>query len=679
MPLLKRTQFTLPEPPSDLEPDELVFQVRFTKEIFQDYHEYLKRINLYRHRVWTCKVTGKTNLTYEEALLSEQRATEKVQQFPEELIGPALRIVQYSMLPLRDLVSMIRTRLQDHLVEGVELYGRKDGCVYPCKIIQILDEEDGKPRYEVAWLNKLNGNSIVSGEDLIRKKLPFTGSVLKSFIRESTYRNVPWVIHDNLASKYGISTDPPEELKSKIRFLNGCIVSYRKRKENEAAEEEKFQKRNRVEGGKSDSLILVNAANGGNWKKDPIKYPIDDLLVQPSADDPVLTDRPSPSRDFSVPMDCVGNLLMVWNFCSSFGRLLHLWPFSLENFGKAVCHKDSNVILVVETHATLLYLLINDGGEYYNVFQKKKRKPKITLITWTEYLCDFLEMINIPELSSNIATIKRGHYGLLDAHIKLSILRQLVNHALATDLVRVKLDEYIEQRQAIAANKREEALEDGRKKKEAKERLKAESEANGVLPDMSDPVGNNLHLAENFIQNGNVAVKNSYQQKHSLENGDSKHHGSELRKLTKQLMKDIEKNKEHRREYLEQEMEKRYIRTNSLGKDRDYNRYWFFQRDGRVFVESSDFKEWGYYSSMAELDALMGSLNPKGERERALKKQLKKHYQKICLELQKRNRGTAQKYAMEESEVRRSSRVRAPPRANPALAFLNYVNKWKED
>lgn len=58
--------------------------------------EYLNRINSYRQRVWMCRVTGKTNLTYEEALVSEKRATEKVQQFPTEVVVPALQIIQYS-------------------------------------------------------------------------------------------------------------------------------------------------------------------------------------------------------------------------------------------------------------------------------------------------------------------------------------------------------------------------------------------------------------------------------------------------------------------------------------------------------------------------------------------------------------------------------------------------------
>ncbi|GAB2277664.1 hypothetical protein Dimus_012369 [Dionaea muscipula] len=637
--------------------------------------DYLKRINLYRQRLWTCKVTAKGNLTYEEALVSEQHATEKVQQFPEELIEPVLRMIQYSTLPLIDLVNLIREKLVDLLVVGMELSGRRDGSTCPCRIVKVLEEEEGKTKYEVAWLgedDKLTGTAIVSEEDLIWKKLPVARSYLKSFIRESTYRNAPWVIHNNLALKYGISTDPPEELKNKVCFLNGCIVN-KKRKTIKNAEE-KIHKRNRVDNGPDE---------GNGLKKQHIKYPIDDLLVQHCAGDPIFADRPSPSRDFSVPMECVGDLLMVWDFCSSFGRLLHLSPFSLEYFEKAICYKDSNTYLIVETHATLLRLLIKDEGEYYAVFEKRKRKPKITQITWTEYLCDFLEMAHNPALSTNIATIKRGHYGRLDAQIKLSILQELVTHALATDLFKVKLDEGIEQWQALAASKRGEALEDGRKRREAKERLKAESEANGPLPGSPGSVGNSTDEAAKVnLSDANGAVENFSQQKHSLENGDSVHEPSSgLRKMTKQLMEEMEKNKEQRREDLEREMEKHLIRTIPLGKDREYNRYWFFRRDGRVFVESADFELWGYYNTKEQLDAFMGSLNPKGQRERALQKQLEKHYQKICMEMQKRNKDTTTQKAagVEESIVRRSSRVRAPPRENPAVAFLKYVNKWKED
>lgn len=48
-------------------------------------------------------------------------------------------------------------------------------------------------------------------------------------------------------------------------------------------------------------------------------------------------------------------------------------------------------------------------------------------------------------------------------------------------------------------------------------------------------------------------------------------------------------------------MEKRFIRTNPFGKDRDYNRYWYFRKDARIFVESCDHKQWGYYATKPEV------------------------------------------------------------------------------
>lgn len=123
-------------------------------------------------------------------------------------------------------------------------------------------------------------------------------------------------------------------------------------------------------------MAVFEFAEDDQPEEEPIKYPIDDLLVQPGADDPVFSDRPLPSRDFNVPIDCVGDLLMVWDFCSSYGKLLHLWPFSLENFENAICHKGSNLSLIVETHSALLGLLKRDNNEYFSPLHKRSRKVK---------------------------------------------------------------------------------------------------------------------------------------------------------------------------------------------------------------------------------------------------------------------------------------------------------------
>lgn len=699
MPLLKRKSFSLVEPPQDLEPHELVYQVRFTKEIFRNYHEYLNRVNLYRNRVWMCKSTGKTNLTYEEALVSEKHAVEKLQELPKELVAPALRIIQFSMLSLKDLADTIATNLEERLYVGSEYYGRKDSGVHLCKILKVVKADNKITKYEVAWLDKnkkTTENGLLDGENLVKKKLPFSRNILKSFIRQSTYRSFPWVLHEKLARKHDISIDPPQELRSKIFFQNGLVVCKKRKKNEEEMKEESGKcKCNKVG---SDKL-----EDDDHQREEPIKYPVDDLLVQPSADDPVFSDRPLPSRDFSVPMECVGDLLMVWDFCTSFSRTLHLWPFSLEDFENVVCHKESNLALIVESHSALLRLLIKDNRKHF--WHMKNKKRKITLVNWAEYLCDFLEIIKIPELCSNMTTIKRGHYGLLDANIKLRILKELVNQAFETDVFRDKIDEHINQRRALGATRREEALEAARKEREAKEQLKIQ---NGHT---SESAKSNMHeSSENNYsgENGEIAEKSiaeiiASQPKNLLEN---KHldaskkmaerqnvdvevqevNGKQLsgKELLKQMGDDKKeatepRSKDQRREYFEREMDKRVIRTNPLGKDRHYNRYWWFRRDGRIFVESSDSKQWGYYSSKEELDALMGSLNCKGERERALHKQLGKFYAKMSSEFEKRSKSFVGKIASEEAVLRRSTRVRATPGVNPANAFLRYVNKWKQD
>ncbi|CAN1132787.1 DDT domain-containing protein DDB_G0282237 [Linum perenne] len=699
MPLLKKTPFPLAESPQDLEPEDLVYQVRFTKEIFRDYQEYVNRINLYRQRMWSCKISGKANLTYEEALVSEKHATEKVQGIPEVLVEPALRVIQFSTLSLKDLADTIGVKLLEFKFVGDELHAKKGEHVVPCRILKVLGDSNGKMHYEVKWLErnkKATETSVVSEDELIRKKKPCSRDILKSFIRESTYRRDPWVLHEHLTRKHGISNDLPEELNDKVFFHNGVVCDKKRKNAGEGDEEGKCKKRK----GGDEATSVENNSIREHKQDELIKYPIDDLLVQPAADDQVFTERPLPSRNFDVPMDSVGDLLMVWDYCSSFGRLLHLWPFSLEDFENAICRKDGNVILIVETHSALLHLLLKENGDYFLAAKKKNRKLKITLVNWTEYLCDFIEMVGIPGLSASTSTIKRGHYGLLDVQVKIGILRELVNEAVKTVLFRKKIDQYVEQRQVLGAIFRGEALEEARRKREEKEQSRVEDVSNGVSCNQDVSVNKNNDTNGEVLRKHKGGIIFSEEYNTASDKSDNSHSEIASKKMGKRQNKEIitgtgevvanqvkdgkkgtteKKSKEQRKDQFDREMEKRVIRTEPLGKDRHYNRYWWFQRDGRMFVESSDCKEWGYYSSKEELNALMGSLNPKGERERALQKELEKLYSRICGELQKRSKELVDEIGMEETVVRRSTRVRAMPRENPANSYLRYVNKWKED
>ncbi|KAF8653156.1 hypothetical protein HU200_062602 [Digitaria exilis] len=570
MPLFNRKPFSLLEPPKDLDPKEKVFQIRFTKEIFRDYQEYLKRLNLYRQRVWTCKMSGKSNLTFEEALVSEHNAVEKTKKLPAEFMSYVLRMIQYSTLGLYELINNIYASLLEEVFEGTELHANKDGSVIPCKILKILDS-DGPKMCEVGWLrhnNTLINTSVIKAADLFYRRAPVSRNTLKIFIRDSTTQTSPWIIHENLAKKYGIPTDPPSNIMNK---------KGRKRKDYGTIED--GQKKMKGDDGHAHV---------------PTKYPIDDLLVKPNADDSSLFKRPPMATDFRVPRCSVGDLLMVWDFCSSFGRVLNLFPFPLTDMENAVCHKESNVLLV-EIHAAMFHLLMKDKGDYFSVLQNKKRKLKVSLVTWAEYLCDFLEMTKIEELSSTIATVRRGYYGLIDTDIKLRILRELVEEAIKTSAIREILSERVDQKQALNATKRESTRKD-----------KQEQNLN-------------TETAMKKEENQTDAVQDSNESVDDLARGKEKDKSSRSKT----------EGKRHLVRHLDTEIEKLSIRSSPLGKDKHYNRYWFFRREGRLFVESADSREWGYYSTKEELDALMGSLNVKGIRERALKRQLEKFYNKI--------------------------------------------------
>ncbi|CAN1342756.1 Rhamnogalacturonate lyase, partial [Linum perenne] len=627
----------------------------------------------------------------------------------------------FSMLSLKDLVATVRAKLQEYKFVGDELHARKGESVFPCKILKILEDSNGKTCYEIEWLERskeVTGISVVNGFDLIRKKKLFSRHILKSFIRESTYRRDPWVLHDQLAEKHGISNNQPEELKDSVFILNGVICDKKRKSVGDVEEIGNCKKR---KGGSEVEVTDVAKNNGTEVKQVvPIKYPIDDLLVQPAASDPVFTERPLPSRDFKVPVDCVGDLLLVWDYCSSFGRLLHLSPFPLEDFENAICRKDYNLILIVEIHSAFLRLLLKENGDRFFSAKRRTAKSKITLNNWTEYLCDFIGKTDHPGLSASTSTIKRGHYGHLDIQVKLGILHELVNEAVQSVDFRKKMDDVVEQRQILASTFREEALEEGRKRREEKERSKIVNVANGVSNGhcLVDPDG--LQCNQDASVNGNSNENGGFlrrhnsgsfssEENHTSDRSDNDHSKTASKNVetetgkgtnaSKQGARSTERRSAYQRvvypilpalcikysweptlrEHYNREMEKLVLRTEPLGKDRHYQRYWWFQHDGRIFVESSDCKEWGFYSSKEELNALMGSLNRKGERELALHSQLEKWHSKIRVQMEKKSKELALETARNEGILRRSTRVQSMPSESPAelCPKPRYVNKWK--
>ncbi|XP_063146106.1 bromodomain adjacent to zinc finger domain protein 1A [Candoia aspera] len=139
MPLLHRKPFVREKPPADLRPEERVFHCRVTNEIFREYDEFFERTILCNSLVWSCAVTGKPGLTYQEALESERKARQNIQNFPEPLIVPVLYLVtltQRSRLHevCDDIFAYIKNRY--FVGELVEVL-RNNGERLHCKILEI--------------------------------------------------------------------------------------------------------------------------------------------------------------------------------------------------------------------------------------------------------------------------------------------------------------------------------------------------------------------------------------------------------------------------------------------------------------------------------------------------------------------------------------------------------------
>lgn len=214
----------------------------------------------------------------------------------------------------------------------------------------------------------------------------------------------------------------------------------------------------------------------------PIRYPIEDTHVKPSASDPPLSDRPVAATDFVVPVECTGDMLMVWDFCCLFGKALLLSPFSLEDFEKSLDYREGEAPLLLEMTHSLLRATLTDPVLRDEFQHKRKKRFEVTMTNWKDDLCDFLELPSQTEVTSNvISMIRQGYYKQVKVLEKVKILRTLVNNCLSSATIRNQIDENIGDLQLIITQKRELEAEEVKRRKEEKEHLKQQrsEQANG--------------------------------------------------------------------------------------------------------------------------------------------------------------------------------------------------------
>ncbi|KAF9437302.1 hypothetical protein BGZ76_001308 [Entomortierella beljakovae] len=387
MPLLKRKAIKPVPPPNtnDFDNNAPVFMMRFTNEIFTNYEDYINRYFFYQQKNWQCETTGKSGLTFEEALESEHKEKSMVaNKFPPQLRKPLLAFVQFQTTRIDTVVDDAYAKFKNQYFINEDLNISWDKSTYNAVIRKVIPKEE--------WTTVINGveNPEVPGQYLIqvvdqkagkinnmerivdcslmsRDRLAFNKNILRKYIRECStkenYIGAPWLIKPSLAKKYGIETKLPEDLQA-ARDTAFSKLKKRKGPADPAPELAASKKAKKEAADKAKDDKQPESAPTPEVKV--IKYPIEDLdldlnIVKEMIKDDI-SERPQAQIDDTVPQDLFESLVMAWQFLNSFSTPLKLSPFGMKEFVDSLNHKDAQhpSTMVAEYHSTLMNVIIQD-------------------------------------------------------------------------------------------------------------------------------------------------------------------------------------------------------------------------------------------------------------------------------------------------------------------------------
>ncbi|XP_075254300.1 bromodomain adjacent to zinc finger domain protein 1A-like isoform X2 [Convolutriloba macropyga] len=137
MPLLRNENF-VPNKVNGLPGDQKVFYLSLTKEIFDNYDEFFERSILCNSLVWGCSVTGKSNLTYYDAVKSEQKALKHIEVLPDYFHTPILILTRHANCGrISDLAGFVSSFFKHRFVIGEKVQISCDGVKTSGLVIAI--------------------------------------------------------------------------------------------------------------------------------------------------------------------------------------------------------------------------------------------------------------------------------------------------------------------------------------------------------------------------------------------------------------------------------------------------------------------------------------------------------------------------------------------------------------
>ncbi|KAI9337603.1 hypothetical protein DFJ73DRAFT_848983 [Zopfochytrium polystomum] len=379
MPLLQTTKQPLePIPPVSrdqikaLGKDAEVFYIPFSGEIFLNYESYFNRCYVYRKPIFMCENSGKTGLTFQQALESEEQCRNaKYAKFPKIWQKKALEMMHGSKMSLATLTDYVYEYFNENPSKDELVSFEIGGIACNGRIIQILppgpDQEEesydevffnGQPIPEgrsidlyvvmlCTWSGRIlsaeEGGGfqlryVISKERMRRNKKVLSKANFKTFIKESTTREVwagaPWIVKKDLCLKWKIAVTPPDSPLSAAASAQDKKRRGRRLKIDEPEEPQ------------------------------PITFPIPDEELPTRAPRPLIDDDgvPYPQdpgfvSDFApIRPDDLHGALMVWDFMVTFGKQLKLYPMNFHDFLQSLSPSHPTSPLLAEVFGSLMHL-----------------------------------------------------------------------------------------------------------------------------------------------------------------------------------------------------------------------------------------------------------------------------------------------------------------------------------
>ncbi|CAG2170913.1 unnamed protein product, partial [Oppiella nova] len=225
-----REEFLRHELPPNTKPDALVFVCKATREAFLTYDEFFERQILCSSMVWTCATSGRTGLTYGEALESERASAETLQAFPTALQIPSLFLVRYLReTSINAIVDMIYQFINNRyfMAEDIEIIvntkrkmkGKVFRVIPPTPSEVTADERDNREissksfgvnpaLYKYELIDGERRRHIMGAERVTRAKGLITKDKLKLYLKQhlvQTKRTDPWTVSADTRQSMNLS------------------------------------------------------------------------------------------------------------------------------------------------------------------------------------------------------------------------------------------------------------------------------------------------------------------------------------------------------------------------------------------------------------------------------------------------------------------------------------------